>query len=969
MPLVHILEKAICLPKLIIHLSLVLGERGLVMLLWIGLGSFLGVLFWQTGMAGLFFGALFGWLGWKVSSLSALVEKLRLELKHDNSVGSPPQKSRQIGVGAVAFDKKTVPASFEETEAEPHAAPAMAAGNKKKPMAAQASRPSYSSKQQEPQDDAGLQGIVWADDTDWGTKGLEKMKAMLIWFVSGNTLVRVGSIILFFGAGFLLKYAAEHSHISIEVRMLGIVLLACTMIGFGWYLRASRMVYALALQGGGVGLLYLTIFASYRLYAILPPLLALTLLALVSAAGVALSVIHNARWLAILSFLGGFLAPMLASTGTGSHVGLFSWYAVLNVGIAILAWHKAWRSLNLLGMIATFIIAALWGSQYYNEQYFDSVEPFLIGFGLMYLAVGVLFSLHKADPEQEGFGRVDGSIIFGTPVGFFLLQTPLVHHFEHGMSLSALLSGLVYLAAAWFAYCSENRVLMIALLSIAATLLTLAIPLEFDEAETAAAWAMEGVGLLWLGLKQKSQRAVATGLILQVLAAGCWIFGSPIQASASYGSSLSALLIGLAGWACVLVLTRQTEESEEMQSSANAIVWEKSFPVLADFLPTDLIYKFQLWGLLWWLVAGFTELHRHWHDHDLLLAAIGWITLTAWLLDVLRIKLSWNRLYQLNTLLVFVWLGGLLIQSFYVSHPTQDWALLAWAPAFLTTYILFYRDDQRQVLEEHGASDPLMKSIPHVIGFCFVLSFLIWESHWQATEWLVHPNQMPIWADLVPAVITSLLVILVCRGDDGWPMCKHRTSYLSISAGISMLVLGGWFIKMLDNPVDSYLPYVPLFNMLDLVIALAGLAVYSWWEALEKYDLLWFEKREFYTAIGAILFIVFNMDIARTVHYWFEVPWTINAMIHANVLQTALSISWSALALLLMSWASKRNLRLFWIVGAVLLAVVVVKLFAIDMSGSGTLARIVSFLGVGGLLLLIGYMSPLPPEASEAEIE
>jgi hypothetical protein len=51
-------------------------------------------------------------------------------------------------------------------------------------------------------------------------------------------------------------------------------------------------------------------------------------------------------------------------------------------------------------------------------------------------------------------------------------------------------------------------------------------------------------------------------------------------------------------------------------------------------------------------------------------------------------------------------------------------------------------------------------------------------------------------------------------------------------------------------------------------------------------------------------------------------------------------------------------------VGSGLLAAVIVKLFFVDLSGQGTIERIVSFVGVGVLILVIGYMAPVPPAAN-----
>src|SRR4029434_7796753 len=87
--------------------------------------------------------------------------------------------------------------------------------------------------------------------------------------------------------------------------------------------------------------------------------------------------------------------PLLASTGGGSHVALFSFYALINFGILIVAWFKAWRSLNLLGFAFTFIIGLLWGDRFYRPEFFASTEPFLILFFLFYVAIAVLFALRQ----------------------------------------------------------------------------------------------------------------------------------------------------------------------------------------------------------------------------------------------------------------------------------------------------------------------------------------------------------------------------------------------------------------------------------------------------------------------------------------------------------------------------------------------------------------------------------------------
>src|SRR5262249_23221153 len=111
---------------------------------------------------------------------------------------------------------------------------------------------------------------------------------------------------------------------------------------------------------------------------------------------------------------------------------------------------------------------------------------------------------------------------------------------------------------------------------------------------------------------------------------------------------------------------------------------------------------------------------------------------------------------------------------------------------------------------------------------------------------------------------------------------------------------------------------------------------------------------------AALGFYWINMMVLRTIHFWFNVFWTPQALWHSALVQAALSLLWSALALATMVFANRRKLRAPWIAGAALLGVVIAKLFVVDLSQVGTMARIVSFIGVGLLVLAIGYLAPVP---------
>jgi uncharacterized membrane protein len=119
--------------------------------------------------------------------------------------------------------------------------------------------------------------------------------------------------------------------------------------------------------------------------------------------------------------------------------------------------------------------------------------------------------------------------------------------------------------------------------------------------------------------------------------------------------------------------------------------------------------------------------------------------------------------------------------------------------------------------------------------------------------------------------------------------------------------------------------------------------------------------------LALLSFAACNGVLLRTLHHWTGVPFTLSALAASNVVQTALSIFWSVLALIIMLAASRLRSRAAWLAGAGLLVIVVIKLFFVDLSSIGSIPRIISFLGVGVLMSVIGYFSPMPPRAAETK--
>jgi uncharacterized membrane protein len=758
-------------------------------------------------------------------------------------------------------------------------------------------------------------------------------------FTGGNTLVRVGVIVLFFGVAFLLRYMAEHSHLSIEVRLTGVALASIALILFGWRLRKTRGGYALALQGGGVGILYLIIFAALRLYSILPAAIAFPTLVVIAIVSAALAVLQNSMSFALLALSGGFLAPVLASAGEGSHVVLFSYYAVLNAGILAIAWFKAWRPLNVAGFVFTFAIGTAWGVLKYRAEDFATIEPFLILFFLFYLGISILFTLRQ---PINSIGYIDGTLLFGTPIIAFALQSAMLHERLMSLAYSAIILSALYLG---IAYVLKRRsgdshtLLFESFMALGVAFLTLAVPLALDARWNAATWALEGSALVWVGCRQQRFLPRLFGTLLN-LAAAC-IAVSEFKINGDY------LALPLPDYFGVIV------QSIAALFSARTLHAHRQQLKEAESLIAGALY----WvGLGLWMLGSTSEIHQYVPAHQMA-AALLLVTLTA--LGSSQIhrltQLGAARtaaLLQLPAMVAFAAFAGL-----NRSHPFAEGGWWAWPPAFAGLYFLVFR-------HEGAPRAPLAKWLNAGATWLFCALFS-WEFAWQVKTHIVGGDSWPISAWIViPAAFLWQLPKLVTRVK--WPFARNREAYLFV-AGIGLaLYLSVWsLVTNFSSTGDtSPLPYVPLLNPLDLGQALILLVLLRYWRflrAVETPGSARIDKRVPLPGLAALTFIWLNALLLRTLYHGFGVAFNLEDLMASTLVQTSLSLFWTVLALITMLMAARKRNRVVWLVGAALLAVVIAKLFLVDLSRIGSVERIVSFVGVGLLMLVVGYFSPLPP--------
>ncbi len=763
-------------------------------------------------------------------------------------------------------------------------------------------------------------------------------------FTGGNALVRAGVVVLFFGVAFLLRYLAEHTHVPIEFRLTGVAFGGLILLVLGWRLRIRRPGYALAVQGGAVGILYMTVYAALRLYKLLSPAMAFPFMVLIAALSAALAVLQGSLAFALLAITGGFLAPILASSGNGDHVVLFSYYVVLNAAILVIAWFKAWRPLNLVGFVFTFVIATLWGVLHYRPEDFATTEPFLILFFLSYVAIAVLFTLRQ---PLELRGYVDGTLVFGTPLASFGLQTAMLHEQLLPLAYSALTISGIYLSIAWVMYRrqgSTQRLLVEAFLALGVTFMTLAVPLALNGRWSTATWAVEGAALIWIGCRQNRPLARGFGALLQI-AAGCTIMWH-LNASEDHfiwpaGMYLSGFVVAAASVFSAHILNTKRERMPEYERLILVVLF--------------------LWGLIWWCLSGVGELQRRLAPAYVPAAELSYLTLTALLSSELyrRFHLAVGRITALFLLpLMILFAAALPLTS---SHPLGNGGWICWPLAFTVFYVVARRHE--------GTAGGALATVLHSLSAWLLAALLSCELQWQVGQVLGVAGS---WSGISWAVVPALFLYITPRltATSAWPFNAHRRIYLiNVACGYA-LYLSVW--SATANVLmrgDSYpLPYIPLFNPLDLTQAFVLMVLIRHYIIVSRGMLSELHQMRglLVSALTLLAFLALNGALVRTLNHWAGVPFSLDGLRQSTLAQTSFSIFWALLALITMLVATGRANRNVWIAGSGLLAIVVIKLFLVDLARIGSIERIVSFVSVGLLMLVLGYFSPLPPGRRES---
>jgi uncharacterized membrane protein len=336
--------------------------------------------------------------------------------------------------------------------------------------------------------------------------------------IGSHWLNRIGIAAVLVGVSFFLKYAFENNWIGPTGRII-IGLIA----GLGIVIWSERFrlrgydIFSYTLKALGIGVLYLSLWASFQVYHLLPSAMVFAGMVVVTGVTCGMAVLQDAEIIAAFAIAGGFSTPVLLSTGENREIALFSYLVVLDLAILVLTFLKPWRAISILGFAGTLALYISWYNTYYDQTQLTPTLVFATLFFAVFAAAPILLL------RERGGATSPLLLAFANGVAYFLQGYAMLM----GIS-STEMAWFSLLVAAFYLLLVRVRVaesdqdaqnnLRLMHLALAMGLITVAIPIRLEAHAITFGWLVESAALLWVGGRLKSD--VLSWFALTALALG-----------------------------------------------------------------------------------------------------------------------------------------------------------------------------------------------------------------------------------------------------------------------------------------------------------------------------------------------------------------------------------------------------------------------------------------------------------------
>ncbi|EPG35785.1 hypothetical protein F910_03211 [Acinetobacter baumannii NIPH 410] len=361
--------------------------------------------------------------------------------------------------------------------------------------------------------------IVRTQTTAWWQPAVD-------WMIHGNPILRVAVAVLMVGVVLLLRFASEHWQLSLGVKLGFIAIAGGVLTAFGYTLQKKNQLFAVALQGVGLAVVFLTLVFSHHFGVITSLTTASILFAILLAITVFLSLKQQAIYLAILALGMAYAAPLVIPQYRPDVVFLFSYYLVINLAVAAVNFIQPWKILNQIAFFATMFIGGSAIAFYAEPAKFDTLDWILWLHIALFIWLSVRYSQNisrvSEHEKQEGIRLpplLDVGLIFSVPVLGFTLHAYLVHESTQALTIGAVvLAGTYAVLTFWIKKTHPQlSVLAKSFFILAVAFFALIFPLAKGAHWTAIGWVAQGTALIVWGVTERYRLSRYIGVILVLL--------------------------------------------------------------------------------------------------------------------------------------------------------------------------------------------------------------------------------------------------------------------------------------------------------------------------------------------------------------------------------------------------------------------------------------------------------------------
>ncbi|MFD2565442.1 DUF2339 domain-containing protein [Aquimarina rubra] len=352
---------------------------------------------------------------------------------------------------------------------------------------------------------AQKQPIIAASKPETQKATKPKEKSNLEKFIGENLISKIGVIILIIGVGIGAKYSIDNDLISPLTRIILGYLTGIGLIAVGMKLKKKYENFSAVLVSGAMAILYFITFLAYSLYDLFPQLFAFGLMVLFTIFTVFAAIQYNKQVIAHIGLVGAYAVPFLLSDGSGKVTVLFSYMAIINIGILIISLQKYWKPLYYSSFILTWLIYFSWyAMSYETDTHFGSASIFLFVFFATFYFIFLVYKLRKK--EKFGTGDVllqlmNAFVFYG--IGFSLLNDHPTG--EQLLGVFTLGNAIIHFAVSVFIYRLKlaDRNLFYFTSGMVLVFISIAFPVQLDGNWVTLLWAAEAALLFWIGRTKK----------------------------------------------------------------------------------------------------------------------------------------------------------------------------------------------------------------------------------------------------------------------------------------------------------------------------------------------------------------------------------------------------------------------------------------------------------------------------------